>query len=249
MNIEDINDALGEAPTPPPTPRQLTNYEGPINENNEPDTTTSIVGSVGTMTYRSHPLYKHYTGQWTNGVFEGNGKLIYQDGDVYTGHFLNGVPSGYGHFIYKTGDHSSYTGEFLNGNVFNGTLNYKNGDIYRGPFLNGLSHGWGVGVYIHNRDAKPHRRQTEIYNGEFRYGQRNGNGTSTYYNVNWEVMHSNTGVFKDDNFVLRSKTLPFKPNFDPAIPLPRGASRAGKRRTPKTVKHRRLKRKYSKRSK
>lgn len=219
------------------TPRQSTIYDGPTNLNGEPDT-TSIAGSIGTMVYRSDPLYKHYTGQWTNGLFEGNGKVIYRDGDLYTGQFLNGVPSGNGHITYKTGQHSSYTGEFLNGEIVNGKLIYNNGDVYTGQFLNQLMHGKGTHTYIHNRDAEPHSRQTEIYNGEFLKGRRNGNGTSTYYNANGGVMHSKTGVFKDDNFVSRSKPLSIKP---------RGASRGGKRRKMKTVNHRRLKRKSSKR--
>ena len=233
IDIDDINNALGEATTP----RRSTIYEGPTNMNGEPDT-TSIAGSVGTMVYRSDPLYAQYTGQWRNGLFEGNGTLFYRDEDVYTGQFLNGLPSGNGQIIYKNGEHSSYTGEFLNGALVNGKLIYRDGDVYTGQFLNQLMHGTGQRTYIHNRDAKPHSRQTEIYNGEFRNGRRNGNGTSTHYNANWGVMHSKSGVFIDDNFVARSKPLSFKP---------RGASRGGKRRKMKTVKHRRSKRKSSKR--
>ena len=243
MNINDINDALGEATTPRRR-RPTEYYEGPTNLNGEPDT-TSIAGIVGTMVYRSDPLYSHYTGQWVNGLFEGNGTVIYRDGDVYTGQFLNGVPSGNGRIIYKTGEHSSYTGQILNGHLVNGELIYKNGDVYTGQFLNQLMHGKGTRVYIHNRDAEPHRRQTETYHGEFRNGRRSGNGTSTRRNMFGDVMDAKTGIFENDKFVSHS-TLRFNPKFEPSIPLPRGASRAGKRRRMKTVNRRRLKRKSSK---
>jgi hypothetical protein len=206
-----------------PTPRHPISYDGPINMYGEPDTTADV-GSVGTMLYRSNPHYKQYTGQWTNGLFEGNGELIYRDGDVYTGTFLNGFPSGNGKLIYRDGDvytgtflngfpsgngkviyidgeHSSFTGQFLAGKLVDGELIYRDGDVYTGEFLNQLMHGKGKRVYIHNRDAQPHSRRTEIYEGEFRDGRRNGNGTSTYYNAFGDIMETKTGIFKDDRFV------------------------------------------------
>ena len=182
------------------TPRHPISYDGPTNVYGEPDTTANVV-SVGTMISRSDPLYKQYTGQWTNGLFEGNGELIYQDGNVYTGEFLNGFPSGNGKFIYKNGEHSRFTGHFLAGNLVNGELIYRDGDVYTGEFLNGLMHGKGKRVYIHNRDAQPHSRRTEIYDGEFRDGRRNGKGTSTYYNAFGDIMETKTGIFEDDRFV------------------------------------------------
>ena len=183
-----------------PTPRHPMSYDGPTNMRGEPDTTANV-GSVGTMLYRSNPHYKQYTGQWTNGLFEGNGELIYRDGDVYTGTFLNGFPSGNGKVIYIDGEHSSFTGQFLAGKLVDGELIYRDGDVYTGEFLNQLMHGKGKRLYIHNRDAQPHSRRTEIYEGEFRDGRRNGKGTSTYYNAFGDIMETKTGIFKDDRFV------------------------------------------------
>ena len=42
-----------------------------------------------------------YDGDWNNGKYEGNGKLIYEDGNYYIGEFVNGKPLGKGKLYEK----------------------------------------------------------------------------------------------------------------------------------------------------
>lgn len=53
-----------------------------------------------------------YKGQFTRGVFDGEGELKFKNGDVYKGEFLNGQKHGQGKYSYKSGDF--YEGRFEN---------------------------------------------------------------------------------------------------------------------------------------
>ncbi|KRX01536.1 hypothetical protein PPERSA_01439 [Pseudocohnilembus persalinus] len=77
--------------------------------------------------------YGLYTGQMINGLRNGKGITIWDDGIQQLGNFENDLLHGYGEIHSTTND--NYKGEFKYGE-FNGhgVLQYKNGDIYIGDF-------------------------------------------------------------------------------------------------------------------
>ena len=52
---------------------------------------------------------KEYTGQWKNNLFDGQGTMTYPDGGTYVGRFENGLPHGQGTMTRPDGQ---YTGKF-----------------------------------------------------------------------------------------------------------------------------------------
>lgn len=82
-----------------------------------------------------------YEGEWKNDMFNGSGSLI-TDKIKYTGTFLNGLFEGEGCMVDNNG--LLYQGSFKQGkkNGF-GTLNFLNGDIYEGYFENDVFNGTG----------------------------------------------------------------------------------------------------------
>ncbi len=94
-----------------------------------------------------------YSGQWKNGVFEGHGTIVFDNGDTYTGDFKNSKLHGYGVYTYLdrqvlngkfiddvivSGEHtcSNYTfqGTFVNGKIYEGNIIYANGTKFEGIF-------------------------------------------------------------------------------------------------------------------
>ena len=69
-----------------------------------------------------------YEGNWKNGIWNGRGKYIFNDGFGYEGEWKNGVENGMGILTYLNGD--KYEGEFKNGKMLNGKMYKKNGDIH-----------------------------------------------------------------------------------------------------------------------
>lgn len=89
-----------------------------------------------------------FTGQLIRGLPEGYGKLVYNDNDddeekkLYEGEFKAGVWHGQGRLEFVNGD--VYDGDFVEG-IYNGlgTLTSSDGQIYNGSFLNGDKDGRG----------------------------------------------------------------------------------------------------------
>ena len=76
-----------------------------------------------------------YSGQWVNGIIEGEGTAKYSDGSIYTGSFKESKPNGIGKLVFLNG--GSYEGTWENGNFHGkGTIIYSNGDNYTGNFKN-----------------------------------------------------------------------------------------------------------------
>ena len=106
-----------------------------------------------------------YEGEWNDGLKQGEGTYVWENGDRYQGHFAADRPDGKGRYQFGNGD--AYEGEVQAG-VINGRGAYssKNGDVFEGSFQAGKPHG--VGVY---RFASGDR-----YEGEMQAGTMQGNG-------------------------------------------------------------------------
>ena len=112
-----------------------------------------------------------YEGEFADGLKQGEGTYLWENGDRYQGHFTSDRPDGRGRYQFANGD--AYEGEVKLG-VIAGRGSYvsKNGDVFDGSFSNGKPHG--VGVY---RYASGDR-----YEGEMDMGRPHGKGR--YYSKN-----------------------------------------------------------------
>jgi hypothetical protein len=112
-----------------------------------------------------------YEGEFNDGLKQGEGTYVWDNGDRYQGHFSADRPDGRGKYQFANGD--AYEGEVLGGVIVGrGTYASKNGDVFEGSFSGGKPNG--VGVY---RFASGDR-----YEGEMRQGTMNGRGR--YYSKN-----------------------------------------------------------------
>ncbi|HUQ28772.1 MAG TPA: caspase family protein [Usitatibacter sp.] len=132
-----------------------------------------------------------YEGEFSDGLKQGEGTYVWENGDRYAGHFTADRPDGKGKYSFGNGD--AYEGEVQAGVIVGrGSYTSKNGDVFEGSFLAGKPHG--VGVY---RFASGDRYEGEMHagtmQGKGRYVAKNGDrveapfaggrphGKGTYY--------------------------------------------------------------------
>ncbi|KAL4508258.1 hypothetical protein ABPG72_003562 [Tetrahymena utriculariae] len=129
------------------------------------------------------------------GVNEGKGMYMVQNGDIYFGDFLQGKFHGQGVYIHHNLER--YEGEFQFGKKDGkGIYFYNNGDVYNGQWKNNLKNGQGYkhsnmtndefrGLYL---NGKKHGRgelkygNGDLYFGDFTNDVREGKGKLTYAN-------------------------------------------------------------------
>ncbi|TNV76538.1 hypothetical protein FGO68_gene9811 [Halteria grandinella] len=108
-----------------------------------------------------------YTGE-LNEQYErhGYGHLQnYYEKYSYTGQFINYYPRGQG---FHTRNSGVYEGTFEPNGIIRGKCSYPNGDQYEGEFEYFVPHGRGV---------KQHSKDGSTWEGEWKRGQKNGQGT------------------------------------------------------------------------
>jgi uncharacterized caspase-like protein len=106
-----------------------------------------------------------YDGDFKDGLKEGQGTYVWDNGDRYDGRFAEDRPDGIGKYHFGNGD--AYEGEVKGGVIVGrGTYTSRNGDVFDGSFTGGKPHG--VGVY---RFASGDR-----YEGEMVQGKLQGKG-------------------------------------------------------------------------
>jgi hypothetical protein len=94
-----------------------------------------------------YPNKDIYSGDFVNGVKEGQGIYTFVNGDKYTGAWKNNLQHGIGRTDYIKG--GKYAGRYENGKRHGeGVFTFGNGDIYSGSWVNGKKHG--KGTYIVN---------------------------------------------------------------------------------------------------
>jgi hypothetical protein len=91
---------------------------------------------VGTMNYKSGT----YIGHWKEGLRHGEGKYVWNNGDMYNGNW--DLDKRHGQGIYVWHDGSKYIGNYSCGvRSGYGLYYYTNGTIYEGTWQNNLKHG------------------------------------------------------------------------------------------------------------
>lgn len=166
-----------------------------------------------------------YYGNTADGLPDGNGKMVYNSGDVYEGGFTKGVKNGYGVLSFHIG--GRYEGNFDMG-VPNGegTLYYASGDVLSGEFTE-WTEDWratGECKFMKKNDdgfdtytgriveGKLDGNWTvayadgDSYSGEIKAGKKNGNGTYVWvsdtspkpeFTGSWENDVIKEGEYKD----------------------------------------------------
>lgn len=142
-----------------------------------------------------------YTGEWSNDAPNGQGRAVYENGNVYEGEWKDGSPNGYGT---ETGNFEngngrwSYEGEWKDGQR-NGkgkdTAYNENGKatfVHNGEWKDGKTNGQGKEIYNDENG-----RVTGIYEGEWKEGNKDGSGVFTSYDEYGNVKSSQTEVWQN----------------------------------------------------
>ena len=148
----------------------------------------------GTMIFTNGDVYQ---GMWQDGWREGQGRIIYAEGNEaglaeYDGEWVVGHREGYGKLVYSNGD--VYEGEWrLDAQEGQGTMTFSENDSvqrvsYTGGWKNGKRDGQGTMIW----------QNGEVYEGEWLNGVREGQGTMTFSENDSVERVSYTGGWKDD---------------------------------------------------
>lgn len=133
-----------------------------------------------------------YYGEIENGLFSGEGKIVYDNGASYHGHFKDGLFSGLGTLVTQRGDR--YQGEFSEGALTGqGEIETVDGRHYQGQLDRNTPHGFGRWDYAKDyyyigelAQGRYHGHGTladangDRYTGEFKAGQYEGEGEFVY---------------------------------------------------------------------
>lgn len=128
-----------------------------------------------------------YEGDMVNGVIQGQGRMLWNNGDSYEGSFQNGLFHGQGLMVGVGG--SSYEGQFAEGAITGiGTMVYSDDEQYTGEFQYSRKHGKGIlksfateyqGDFFEDKyhgKGKFTDEQGNVYEGEFQDGEFHGQG-------------------------------------------------------------------------
>ena len=146
-----------------------------------------------------------YTGQWVDGVAQGQGSMTWDSGASYEGEWQAGMRTGQGTMTYS--DETVYVGEFKeNKREGQGRRTWPDGGYIDGEWKNDEVNGKAIN-YISGDENNP---EAKVYEGEFVDGRRNGYGTYTWpsgqkyegewkdgkYNGQGKLTYSNGSVFE-----------------------------------------------------
>ncbi len=152
-----------------------------------------------------------FKGNFIDGKLNGEGTLIYSDGESFSGEFRDGKKNGKGIYTYANG--SKYEGEYKD-DLQNGKGIYTSvsGDKYIGDYLDGKTNGTGTYIFSNGnkyegefKDGQYHGHGTFTYKngskyvGSFRHNKKSGFGTYTYGAGKWEG-DKYVGEYKNDNY-------------------------------------------------
>lgn len=93
-----------------------------------------------------------YQGEWDKGWMDGEGTLVFKNGDRYEGSIHENIIDGIGCYTYSNGNR--YEGEFVNGKITGfGVFQFKNGNRFEGEFVNGKIYGDGTMYLVEKSDT------------------------------------------------------------------------------------------------
>ena len=131
---------------------------------NLPDETEKTA-KAGPESVEKPKMKPGYYGETVNGVREGKGKLVLENGDFYEGHWENGRKHGQGIYVYASG--IKYNGTWKNDKMDGyGSLIFPDGSSYYGEFKDGAISGTGTFKYADKAE----------YSGEWKNGKWHGRG-------------------------------------------------------------------------
>ncbi len=117
-----------------------------------------------------------YLGNVLKGEREGEGIMLFNNGESFIGHWKNDAQEEKGIFYYKNGD--KYDGEWINGKrEGKGIFYYHNGDRYEGDWKNDKKDGKGI-IYLHNGDRAMGDFSNGCKRGKFVILTKNGETNS-----------------------------------------------------------------------
>ncbi len=144
-----------------------------------------------------------YNGEFSEGLFEGRGKMAYSDGHIYKGGWKRGKRHGQGKMIYSIGD--IYEGGWIDGRKHGqGKYIFSDGTTYEGEWKDGKRHGQGKATYPDGvvyegewKDENPHGQgkiifsDGDVYEGDWKDGEKHGQGKyifsdGTTYEGEWK---------------------------------------------------------------
>ncbi|MBQ3227252.1 MAG: hypothetical protein IJB43_01580 [Clostridia bacterium] len=140
--------------------------------------------------------YGTYTGNLERGTPDGEGEIIYTDGDRYKGTFDGGSLHGKGTYTWVDG--GVYEGDWVHGErTGKGSYTWPNGDRFVGNWVNGTRTGEGTLTFADgtvykgnwendawNGKGKMTWTDGSYYEGDYKDGDRHGKGTFHYANGN-----------------------------------------------------------------
>jgi hypothetical protein len=158
-----------------------------------PETENNLGLIVNTLPSKRKDILLYF-GEIKNGNMDGNGIVIYKNGDYYEGEFKNNLREGKGFFKRRNGD--SYEGDYKEDNPHgNGQFNRYEQYKYDGDFDNDRFHGKGQLQHIDGTRYKGTFEENQIhgkgllvnskgesFDGEFLNGQKDGKGIATLPN-------------------------------------------------------------------
>ena len=185
------------ASTPPRTDQAGREIAPGVREVTYPDGAV-YRGSLrgGTLHGRGEYVAKNfkYDGEFKDGLKEGRGVYVWDNGNRYEGPFVKDAPDGEGKYTFANGD--TYNGEVKQGALTGrGVYVTKLGDTLEGSFVNGSQQGTGTqrfasGDRYEGQIANSHAQGKGRYvgadghsiDGEFADGVANGTGTYVFPN-------------------------------------------------------------------
>ena len=149
------------------------------------------------MTYCADDyIFTEYKGDFNQDVKEGNGSMLFKNGNLYEGDWKNNMMNGKGKLTFNCKEYKHfedplkryeeqnenlwdyYEGHFINNDMYGeGKVTFKNGDVYIGNMSNNMFNGYGqykCSITL-NKNSYSIPRMAK-YQGQFKDGNMEGIG-------------------------------------------------------------------------
>lgn len=151
----------------------------------ERDEEMRLNGQGTVIFYKNGQKMMTFEGTVKQGLADGPGKLMWEDGSVFKGNWVDGVRKGYGAIAWnnKNRYEGNWEDDKMNGQ---GTYFLANGEVYRGEFKDNLFSGEGTYKFTDG----------EYYKGHFEKDKFNGYGEKHFWDGSILA-----GIWENDQFM------------------------------------------------